>query len=110
MSDSRSNTRVNVTWRGAVQISKEKIIGMKLVNFSGDGAQILCPIKLVEKQTYPTMIEIPDPLNAAVKIQVICEATVMYATLSGDEYRTGMKIFSIPEKHHKLIRPYLFVQ
>jgi hypothetical protein len=109
MNDSRSNPRTHVAWRGAVQISKDKIIGVKVVDFSATGAQIMCSISLEEKKIYQIMIEIPTQRNPTIKIQLVCKAKVIYSILSGSEYRIGLKLSEIPATHHKLIQHHLSV-
>lgn len=107
MSDLRSNPRTHVAWRGAVQIAPGNIVVVKVVNFSGNGAQFLCAKMLQEKQTYNMMIEMPDRRDPTLRVQVACKGTVLYSILSGSEYRTGIRISDIPPQHNQLMQAYM---
>lgn len=103
MSDARSAPRINVTWRGAIQVSQGKIIAIKIVNFSSSGVQFLCPQIVAERGTFQMMIEIPDRRDASRRTQVVCKGMALYCILSGSEYRVGMKISDIPPQHNDLV-------
>lgn len=107
MSDPRSNPRTHVAWRGAVQTAPGHITVIKVVNFSGNGAQILSPKMLAEKQTYQMMMEMPDRRDPTLRVQVVFKATVLYSILSGDAYRIGMKLSDAPPEHAQLVQLYL---
>lgn len=107
MSDSRSNPRTHVAWRGAVQVAPGQITVIKVVNFSGNGAQILCPKMLAEKQSYQLMIEMPGQRDPTMRVQVVCKATVLYSILSGESYRIGVKLSDIPTEHTQLVQAYM---
>ncbi len=107
MSDARSNPRTHVAWRGAVQIAPGQITVIKVVNFSGNGAQILCPKMLAEKQTYQLMLEMPDRRDPTLRVRVVCKATILYSILSGDSYRIGVKVSDIPPEHTQLVQTYM---
>mgnify|MGYP000093011366 FL=1 len=103
MSDARSAPRINVAWRGAMQVSPGKIIAIKVVNFSANGVQFLCPHLVPERGNFQMMIEIPDRRDASRRTQVVCKGSVLYCILSGNEYRVGMKIVDIPPQHNDLV-------
>lgn len=107
MSESRSNPRTHVAWRGAVQVAPGQITVVKIVNFSGNGAQILCPKMLAEKQTYQIMLEMPDRRDPTLRVQVVCKAAVLYSILSGESYRIGVKLSDIPPEHAQLVQAYV---
>ncbi|MBC3920246.1 hypothetical protein H8L32_22470 [Undibacterium sp. CY18W] len=103
MSESRTNPRSNVTWRGAIQVVPGKIVPAKIVNFSVSGIQMQCSALLKEKQTYQMMMEVPSPRDASQRTQVVCKATCIYSILSGSEYRAGMKYFDVPLEYIDLL-------
>ena len=73
MTDARSAPRINVTWRGAIQIAPGKIIAIKVVNFSANGVQFLCPQIVPERVNFQMMIEIPDRRDASRRTQVVLQ-------------------------------------
>jgi hypothetical protein len=103
MSEYRSKPRSNVSWRAAILVSEGNIVAAKIVNFSGGGIQLQCPRLLKDGQTYQMMMEVPDQRDASLRTQVVCKATCLYALLSGDEYRAGMKYFEVPVQHRELL-------
>lgn len=103
MSDSRSNPRLSVSWRGAVLLAPGKIIPAKIVNFSLGGIQLQCANLLRDGETYQMMMEVPDKRDASKRTQVVCKGKVMYALLSGNEYRAGIKYSGVAPEHHALL-------
>ena len=103
MTDARSAPRINVTWRGAIQIAPGKIIAVKVVNFSANGVQFLCSQIVPERVSFQMMIEIPDRRDASRRTQVVCKGIALYCILSGVEYRVGMKLADIPPQHADLV-------
>jgi hypothetical protein len=103
MCDSRSNPRLSVSWRGAVLLAPGKIIPAKIVNFSLGGIQLQCANLLRDGETYQMMIEVPDKKDASKRTQVVCKGKIMYALLSGNEYRAGIKYSGVAAEHHALL-------
>lgn len=107
MTDARSIPRINVTWRGAIQISQGKIIAIKVINFSKQGVQFLCSQLVPENMSFQMMIEIPSRNDASRRTQVVCKGSTLYCILSGVDYRVGMKLTDIPPQHTELIDGWL---
>ena len=103
MSDSRSNPRLSVSWRGAVLFAPGKIIPAKIINFSLGGIQLQCANLLRDGETYQMMMEVPDKRDASKRTQVVCKGKIMYALLSGNEYRAGIKYSGVAAEHHALL-------
>lgn len=100
---SRSNSLSNVSWRAAIQIAPGNIIPAKVIGFTHTGIQLQCASLLRDGQTYQMMMEVPDQRDASVRTQVTCKATCLYAILSGNEYRAGMKYFEVQPQHQALL-------
>lgn len=103
MSDPRSNPRLSVSWRGAVLLAPGKIIPAKIVNFSLGGIQLQCANLLRDGETYQMMMEVPDKKDASKRTQVVCKGKIMYALLSGNDYRAGIKYSGVAAEHHALL-------
>jgi PilZ domain len=103
MSEARTNSRINVVWRAAIQVAPGKIVPAKIINFSMGGVLLQCGHLLKDGQTYQMMMEVPEHRDASHRTQVVCKATCTYTILSGNEYRAGMRYFDIPSQHEALI-------
>ena len=103
MSDARAHSRINVVWRAAIQIAPGQIVPAKVLNFSASGILLQCAHLVRDGQTYNMMMEVPHPKDASRRTQVVCKARCAYCTLSGDEYRAGMRYFEVPEQHAELL-------
>lgn len=103
MSDLRISPRVNVNWRGAIQVLPGEVTPVKIINLSSTGIQVQCSAMLQEKLCYELMMEVPDPRDFARRIQVVCKASCIYTVLSGNEYRAGMKFFDVPTNDRALL-------
>lgn len=107
MTESRSQHRIPINWRGGVQLSSGQIIVTKIMNISSSGVQLLCPQLLVQDQSYQLMIEVQDKRDSNRRTQVVCKGTCLYCILSGHAYRVGMKISDVPAQHNQLIQDWI---
>ena len=104
MAEARAVKRTNVNWPAAVALAPGKIVPAKIINFSIGGLKLQCAHPLHDGETYQMMMQVPSPLDASVRTQVICKAKCMYCSLSDNEYLAGMKYFEVPNEHTQLLQ------
>ncbi|MFC0350993.1 PilZ domain-containing protein [Undibacterium danionis] len=108
MFELRKTPRINVTWRGTINMDNAKLVPIKIINVGSSGFLFLCPKALMADREYSLSVEIPNiDKSSSMQYQVDCVVVLTHSVLSGEQFRIGVKFVSISSMHRDLINAWV---
>ncbi len=110
MIELRKNPRMNVIWRGVIELSEDNIIAAKVVNIASGGLLLHCAFHLEKGQEYRVMMEVPGIVqSSSAHYQVHCKMRVQQIILRGEVYHLNMQFTEVEELHKSLFDAWLSI-
>jgi hypothetical protein len=106
----RKNPRINVIWRGVIELSEDNIIPAKVANIASGGLLLHCAFHLEKGQEYRVMMEVPSIVpTSSAHYQVHCKMRVQQIILRGEVYHLNMQFTELGDLHQSLFDAWLSI-